>query len=399
MELRAYFRTLMSKWWILMITFLITYGTTLAFTFTQAPVYQGRATYVVKLNSSFRNEKDLAAAVDILSRRTEIATTYTIVANSRQIKKLAADALNLSPEQRSDVAVSSQLVPGTNVMEITVQASNPVLARDFTNAIGTKLVAYTRNLYETYTLELLDQSGVPDTPIAPNKVLNLLLGGVMGLLLGSGMAFLAAYLQAPPESVMSVSILDVETGVYTRRYFMERLRQELARSKRNDYPLALALLNADHRDALAAVSADARREALRRVALLLAPQLREEDLIAYFEDATFALLLPDTTAESAKPSIERLRALISGGSLTLERSGIMLDLHSSVGVAIYSGIASDKQIAPEEFLEQAAGALKLAETAAYGKTHLVPDNDAGDESSESRPIVGVWQSAKVAASE
>jgi diguanylate cyclase (GGDEF)-like protein len=399
MELRAYLRTLISKWWILLVVFLITYSATLAFTFTQKPVYQGRATYVVKLNSTFSNDKDLASAVDILSRRTEIATTYTIVANSRQLKKLASDALGLTTEQKADVSVSSQLVPGTNVVEIIVQSGDPVLARDFTNAVGTKLVTYTRGLYETYTLELLDPSGLPDKPVKPNKLLNLMLGGVMGLLLGAGLAFLAAYLQAPPEAVANVGILDDETGVYSRRYLTTRLRQELGRSGRNGYPLSLALLNADHRGALGESTPQVRREALRRIALLLTPQLRDEDLMAHVEGATFALLLPDTGAEAARESVERLRALISGSPLDLERSGVKLDLYSSAGIATYPDIAPGQEIAPDNMLEQAARALKQAETAAYGKVYLLPDNDAPEEAADARPVVGVWQPAKAATSE
>src|SRR5689334_4656764 len=112
MELRAYLGTLISKWWIVLITFMITYGATLAFTFMQKPVYEGHATYVVKLNSSLGNDKDLASAVDILRRRTEIATTYTLVANSGQIKKQAAEALGLSADQKADISVLSELVPG-----------------------------------------------------------------------------------------------------------------------------------------------------------------------------------------------------------------------------------------------------------------------------------------------
>jgi capsular polysaccharide biosynthesis protein len=197
MELRMYLRILSKKWWLVLTTFLVTYGATLAYTYYQQPMYRSRATFVVKLNSDFTNDRDLASAVDVLSRRTEIATTYTIVANSHMIRRAAATALGLSGHERNDVTVSSEIIPGTNVLEITADSSNPALARDFTDAIGTQTVAYVQDLYETYRLEPLDAASVPEAPVAPNRQLNLALGAIVGLILGCGLALLATYLQAP----------------------------------------------------------------------------------------------------------------------------------------------------------------------------------------------------------
>src|SRR6266487_5331241 len=142
MELRAYLHTLARRWWIVLLVFVITYAATLAFTFTQKPVYQATATFVMTLGPAFRNNKDSASTLDILSRRTEIATTYTTLAASRMIKKQAADELGLSEEQRSELAVTSLLEAGTNVIDISVQGPNPRLVRDFTNTVGAKMVDY-----------------------------------------------------------------------------------------------------------------------------------------------------------------------------------------------------------------------------------------------------------------
>jgi uncharacterized protein involved in exopolysaccharide biosynthesis len=194
-----YLRILSRKWWIVLLTFLITYGATLAFTYTQAPTYHSRATFVVKLNASFSNDRDLASAVDVLSRRTEIATTYTIVANSRMIRRAAVTALSLSAPQRANVSVSSDLLPGTNVVEIVGESNDPILARDFTDAVGAQTVSYVGDLYETYRLEPLDTANLSEIPVAPNKPLNLTLGALLGLILGVSFALLAAYLQAPVD--------------------------------------------------------------------------------------------------------------------------------------------------------------------------------------------------------
>src|SRR6266487_296423 len=219
MELRAYLQTLARRLCIVLLVFVITYAATLAFTFTQQPVYQSTATFVLRLGPSFRNNKDSATTLDILSRRTEIATTYTTLAASRMIKKQAADELGLSEAQRAELSITSVLEAGTNVVDISVQGPNPRLVRDFTNTVGAKMVDYVQKLYEVYQLEPLDKATLPDTPAKPNKPLYLLIGGVMGLILGMGAGFLSAYLQAPSENITNVGILDDDTGVYDKHYF------------------------------------------------------------------------------------------------------------------------------------------------------------------------------------
>ena len=372
MELRVYLGVLLRKWWIVLFTFLITYGATLAFTFSQKPVYESTSTYVLTLGPAFKNNKDAASNLDILSRRTEIATTYSILATSHLIKKQAADGLNLSEQQRSDLSVSSSLMAGTNVLQISVEGSNPPLTREFANAIGDKTITYVRKLYETYELQLLDKAGLPNTPIKPNKLLNLTLGAVMGLSLGIGLAFLAAYLQAPPEHMANFGVLDEESGAYNKQYFTLRLRQELSRAKRSNSPVSVALMDIDHRGVMDKLSSQIRREALRKEVGLLQQQLRDEDVMALADDTVFAFLLPDMSGATAKDSIERLQTLISTTPVELERSGVKLDLQSSAGIAVYPDVAPDNDLTADELLEYATQALKQAETATYSKVCLVP---------------------------
>jgi len=240
MEFKTYLRILIHKWWIVIPTFLITLVASIIFTFTQTPIYQAGATFVVMPNSSFPDAKGFLSGLDVLSNRSEISATYAEVANSRQIKKLAADELGLSPEQRKSLSVASQLRAGTNVLEITIEGNDPALVRDFTNEVGAKTIAYVQELYETYELKPLDQAVLPAAALKPNKELNLALGAILGLALGVGLAFLSEYLKAPLENLANFAILDDETGTYNERYFVQRLREETSRAQRNHYPLSLA---------------------------------------------------------------------------------------------------------------------------------------------------------------
>lgn len=364
MELKIYLRILLKKWWIIVITFLVTFTATAYFTFTQTPVYEASATFlVVPQASEIRNSISI---FNLLSSRSEIASTYAEIAASHSTKKLAADALNLSPAFRKNLTVNSQLLAGTTVLRITAQGSDPELVRDFTNQIGTETIHFVQRRYETFSLEPLDLARLPENTIRPNIPLNLALGVILGSALGVGLAFLAVYLQAPTEQVRSFGIIDEETGVYNKRYFTQRLAEEMSRARRNGYPLSLAVMNVDHLGVINSATPQVRSEALRRVSLILKQQLREEDLMAHFGRAVFAFLLPDMSGISSQEKMEKLQARIAWTPLELENSGVKLNLSSTAGVSSYQ-LDNTNQ---DELLNQAMRALEEAEIAGFGKVQL-----------------------------
>ncbi|MEJ2733064.1 MAG: LysM peptidoglycan-binding domain-containing protein [Anaerolineae bacterium] len=196
-ELRMYFQILWKRWWIVLVACLTTAVVVGLLTFSEAPSYGATATYIVTPVGEYPDAQSAASALDMLSRRTEIATTYAEVANSRFIKEQAADELGLSSAQRRALSVDSQLVAGTNILEIQVEGNNPQLVQVFTDMVGFKTATYVQNLYEAYSLKPLDTASLPSSPAGPSKMIRLALGGIMGLALGAGLAFLAYYLEAP----------------------------------------------------------------------------------------------------------------------------------------------------------------------------------------------------------
>jgi len=371
MELRIYLQILLKKWWIVLSTFLITFTATIVLTYTQTPVYKSVATYVIKPNTSFGDVKSLASGLDMLSRRTEIATTYAEVASSRLIRQEAAEELGLSQTQRKALSVDGQLLAGTNVIEIIAEGNDPDLVRDFADMVGAKMVVYVKALYETYDLKPLDEATRPTSPVKPNKMLNLALGAILGLSLGGGLAFLSEYLQAPLEEATHLSIFDNETGAYSKSYFRHRLREEMSRAKRNAYPLSLALMNVDQLDVVSkSLSPQARSEALRKVTVFLKQYLREEDILARLDETIFALMLPDVMEDDAKAMLEKLQTRIAWTPFVIEKSGVKLNLSSTAGVVgyRYNGTGQD------EFLAEADRALRQAEASGYGKVCLSPGN-------------------------
>lgn len=195
MELRIYLRTMITRWWIVLPTFLVTFLAALAFTISQKPVYEATATYVVSLRVSPLDDRMLLSALTTL-RAPEISGTFVELASSRLITGQAASELGLSDSEQRNVTVSAQSVVGTNLINISAEAPDPAMARDFASAAGRKTAAYVRGLYGTFELQLVDEPILPTSPVRPRVLLNLLMGGLTGLVLGAGLALLSEYLAA-----------------------------------------------------------------------------------------------------------------------------------------------------------------------------------------------------------
>lgn len=114
------------------------------------------------------------------------------------------------------------------------------------------------------------------------------------------------------ETVKELSIIDGLTGVYVRRHFLERFKEELQRSLKFKLPLAVLMLDIDHfkryNDEFGHLVGDA---TLREVAEILRRSLRKVDVVARYGGEEFIAVLPETAGPSASEVAERIRSGIA----------------------------------------------------------------------------------------
>jgi len=111
--------------------------------------------------------------------------------------------------------------------------------------------------------------------------------------------------------VEALAVTDALTGLSVRRYFLERAKEELERSKRHQLSCTVLMTDLDHfkekNDTYGHLVGDV---VLRDVAALLKRNLREIDLIARFGGEEFILLLIETQIDQAMPIAQRLKQLV-----------------------------------------------------------------------------------------
>jgi diguanylate cyclase (GGDEF)-like protein len=131
------------------------------------------------------------------------------------------------------------------------------------------------------------------------------------------------------EKTESLAITDGVTGLYTHRYFQERLSEEIRWSERTGRSVCLIMVDTDHfkkfNDTLGHPEGD---RLLREIAALLRSYTRESDLVCRYGGDEFSLILRDTDKDSAVVTAERIREAFQ---LRFGKNAVKVT--SSIGVA------------------------------------------------------------------
>lgn len=111
------------------------------------------------------------------------------------------------------------------------------------------------------------------------------------------------------EDLERLANTDALTGLPSRRFFMTQLASELARRQRYGHPLSLLMLDLDHfkqiNDQWGHAVGD---DALRLFADSVQCCLRTQDVAGRLGGEEFAILLPETAENVARPVAERIRS-------------------------------------------------------------------------------------------
>lgn len=136
-------------------------------------------------------------------------------------------------------------------------------------------------------------------------------------------------LRADAEEVRRIAHTDPVTGLWNRHYFDVDLVAKITRAAALGRPLSLCMIDIDRfkpiNDRHGHAIGD---KVLRAVATRLSGGIREIDTLARFGGDELALVMPDTTIDTASAVAERLRSLVAEGT-----TDVPFGVTISIGVA------------------------------------------------------------------
>ncbi len=128
---------------------------------------------------------------------------------------------------------------------------------------------------------------------------------------------------------------DALTGLVNFRGFVDRLEQEMERTRRLEEPTSLIMIDIDHfKQVNDTHGHEIGNQALIHLSGLLCQTLRKLDIPCRYGGEEFALILPTTALAPAVQVAERIRLLIENSPLKIGRRKIALTI--SLGVDSYA---------------------------------------------------------------
>ena len=170
------------------------------------------------------------------------------------------------------------------------------------------------------------------------------------------------YICEKMKELEKLLVRDYLTGLYNRKFFMERLVEELAWSARYSEPLSFIILDIDHfkriNDTYGHSCGD---EVLRQLSKTLVAALRAHDVVARYGGEEFVVLLADTSTDDAVTTAEKLRVAVQECDFCCEENSAKLPVTISLGVASTTDFNFDA--VPDSLITRADQALYEAKAA------------------------------------
>lgn len=174
-------------------------------------------------------------------------------------------------------------------------------------------------------------------------------------------------LTATNERLRELSITDDLTGAYNRRYFFERLEQEINQTIRYGHSLSAMIMDLDNfksiNDCMGHMVGD---DVLREFSTLLKKKLRKGETVARYGGEEFAVILPHVTGKDALKAAEAVRKTVESAEFSCSHEGINVTV--SIGVAELDSEIKD----PDELIARADKALYEAKKQGKNKACIWP---------------------------
>ena len=188
-DLKQLFLELLSRWWILVLAFVIGAAAYGAYTFMFiTPQYEGSAMiYVYSKSTSITSLTDLQIG-------SQLTSDFTIIAKTREVIEQVIDDLSLNTTyEKLQKKITINNPDSSRVLEIVVTDPNPDRAADIANDMASVLSKRIAEVTNTDEPSIVQKAVSIDKKVSPSYAKNCLLGGLV-LFLVAAIIIIAIYL-------------------------------------------------------------------------------------------------------------------------------------------------------------------------------------------------------------
>jgi polysaccharide biosynthesis transport protein len=219
MELSRYIRIVRRRLWMIVALPIVAALSAGFVSFLLPPVYEAHVSVYVRLAQPLVSTDPTGVSLN----SDQVVRTYASLVTERQLLQSVINELGLkiTPEDLSK-EITATPVPNTTKLDVAVRNTNPALARDLDNSLVADLIAevnqfqqqasQTSNSATRDNLFVVSPAVLPDRPVSPTKLVDVMLAFGAGLVVALGVAFLVDYLD---QSIKNDDELTERLGLLT----------------------------------------------------------------------------------------------------------------------------------------------------------------------------------------
>jgi capsular polysaccharide biosynthesis protein len=200
-------RVIRRRLWIIILLAILFAGLATGASFAQTPTYE---TSILLLIGQKQNGDAPSNLQSDFTGLQELAATVATASTTEPITKTVAQKLDLKTSELPG-SLSAEVIEGTILVQVTYKDTNPKRAQRVANAIGEEVsdrISVVSPGASAITATVWQEASLPQSPVSPDPVRNILLGLLLGLMVGVGLAFLLDRLDdnwGSPEEAETVS--------------------------------------------------------------------------------------------------------------------------------------------------------------------------------------------------
>lgn len=203
-------------WMIIAITLVATIISGLISFFLLKPLYEAKISIVIGGKAQENSEKQQYDYSDIMMYQN-LVKTYAEIAKSRTVAQKTMDKLKIKDMTleilQSQISVTPQA--NTQIMDLKVKNRVPLDAMNIVNMLADNFVMESKRIYPLGNIQIIDSAVLPEDPVSPNKMFNIIIAFLFGLILSLGISFLFEFMdntiktEADVEKYMDIPVIGV----------------------------------------------------------------------------------------------------------------------------------------------------------------------------------------------
>lgn len=186
-DLREIFDMLKKRWFMIFsLTVVAVIAAGIINFFVMIPIYESSSTLLV----NYKQNQETVMTYSDIQMSQKLVDTYSEIIKSRSVAEAVLQKLDLdlTPGQLSSKITVSK-VSDTEIIRINVQDEDPAMAALIANTVSDVFKKEVKSIMTVDNVSTIDTAVAPENPVKPNKLMNVAIAGVLGVMVSVGLVF------------------------------------------------------------------------------------------------------------------------------------------------------------------------------------------------------------------